>query len=422
MCIAYMKTKHRLLLVVTFTGICMAVGWTGTAAYADVTGSFAMSLSFVPSSCVSSSCEETLFTLDLHARLRLALALGGVRLQIEGLMGIPGSEFWIVDSQFPLGVTLIRNRDIFAVPFGRTRATTGERISTVIPPGEILFVRQETLVEYTAGGVTIGGLLVLEDVTFPSPTASRVRSYATRDQNFAAGFAFALEARTRAGTRIESQASLCLDPTRRRNIIHRSFAGRVCEGDSLGFTGTFLHLRDLYLWPGAISDHELVCRFQMGCALESEFGVRIDSFTLALSTAVNLHELLASGRLQLVELQGAWGPIRLGFTWNGTLALRRVDAQLSLLLASHPRSLTWTLSGTFLTDSEITRLKSSLTLKHTGSTLKADITFSTSAGIVRFTESNIGWMLTLKPVTVELSAHVTASGLQDVTLEAAVSF
>ena len=413
------------LLVMMLLGIGIK-SLEGAVTHADVTGNFQTRVSLAPFSCNESLCEEGLFTVNLESRLQLAIALGGIALGIEGALGTAGPEFLIWNFQLDAGITL-QDRLIFAVPFGRAKIATGERIAVVIPPGSTLFVRQETLGQYELSGVTLRSVLIFEDVTFPSPLASPLKNYSSKDQNLRFGVAVTLEGETYSATRIESTTYFCLDPAKRKNIIHRSFAGKVCDEGLFSFTLETLRIRDLPLLPSIWSHHTLECRPTgklppLECVLESDFDLHRLPFHLVISTSLDLGQLLSGGGFEQLELQSQSGLLTLELTWNELLALKRVSAILAVELGRDERSALWRLSGTLVPDSGLTRLKSTLTLQQDGFTLKADITYSKLDGALEFTEGTFTVVTAIEPVHLDLSVQLATDGFQEAAVEVSVPF
>jgi len=396
-------------------------------AYADVTGSFQVAISLTPSSCVGFVCEKELFTVAVESRLRLALTLGGAAFELDGSMGITGPQFTVLDFQLDLGVRL-KNRLILAVPFGRAKMATGERIPVAVPPGDLLLVRQEESLEYLLSGVLLSSLFVTEDLDFPSPLAAPRKSYSGDNQRFGLGAAFTLSSKTPNGTRVKSVTRFCLDLAKRKNIIKRSFAGRVCEEGKLHFAGETITIEDLAAFAGIQTDHEITCLPQaedppLECTWESQVDTQKLPVLLVISTELLLNKLLSSGTLQKVELRTAYGPLMAEFTWNGMLALQRVDAAFDVPLAAwQERLLKWRLSGTFLSDSGFTRLKSALTLRQGQLMSQADITFSKSDGLLQFTEASWQLAADIGPIDLELLVVVAHRGLRELAARTSVQF
>jgi len=406
--------------------ICMSV--LGSAvAYADVTGSFQTEISLTPLPCAGFICKKEPFTVSLASRLRLAVTLGGAAFEFDGSMGITGPEYFVLDFRFDLGLRL-KDRLIFATPFGRAKAATGERVPVAVVPRELLLVRQEAVLEYPWSGMLLSSLLVFEDMAFPSPLASPRKSYSGHNQIFGFGATFSLKGGMPSGTHIESVTSFCFDPAKRKNIIKRSFTGKVCEEGSLNFAEEMVTVRDLSILPGLKTDHEMTCRPQeealhIECTVESGLDTQPIPVMLAISTDLTLNDLLSSGSVRQVELQAAYGPLLVEFTWNGMLALKRVDATVHLAKrASEERSLEWTLSGTFVSDSGFTRLKSVFTLRQARLMFKADATLSKSNGLIKLTESNLELVADIGPIQLEFSADITVTGLRQLALGASVQF
>ncbi len=347
-------------------------------------------------------------------------------MEMESAMGLTGPESLLWESQFDLGITL-KSQFIFATPFGRKRIATGERIPVVIPPGHLLFVREEVRWEHTIGGLTLGTLLVFEDMSFPSPLASPPTSYSHHDQNFGFGIALTWKGDIKNGTRFESLTSFCLDPTRRRSIIHRSFAGRVCEDRQLNFTTETLRLRDLPLLAGLWSDHTLECGLEevssLDCRLSSDFQTHWLFFLWKASTEFDLAQLLSGGGLQGAELKGTSGPLTLEITWNEMLALRRVNALVDWAFRSGEHAVAWRLSGTLVPASGLTRLKTSLVLQRAGFMLQADATFSKSETLLKFAEGEFSLMARIEPfIDLELSIQLASHSLESLAFNASISF
>lgn len=398
----------------------------GEPAYADITSSFHIQISLTPSLCLDLSCQALLWIVDFGSRLQLAMALRGLSLEMESTMGLTGPESLLWSLQIDLGITL-KGQFIFAMPFGRKRIATGERIPVVISPGHLLFVREEVRLEHTIGGVTLESLLVFEDVTFPSPLASPPASYSHHDQNFGFGIAFILEGHTNNGARFESLTHFCLDATKRKNIIRRSFAGKVCDDRQLNFTAETLRIRDLPLLAGLWSDHTLECTIEelpsLDCRLTSDFQTHWLSFLWQVSTELDLAQLLSGGGLQGAELKGTSGPLTLEIIWDEMLALRRVNARVDWASRSGEHAVAWRLSGTLVPDSGLTRLKASLVLQRAGFMLQADATFSQSETLLKFAEGEFSWMVRIEPfIDLGLSIRLASNTIKSLVFDASVSF
>lgn len=152
---------------------------------ADVTGTFNLEVTMFPQGIQT---EAVRFDIDLMSNLQFNSTFSGITLGADLGFGVTGVEFSILKLTANLGALTLREESVFAVPFGCAPFAAGVGDGPdapgpcpgnhVVPVGDadgngtiddnaIAFVKNRTEVALNVGGVTIGNLLLVEDVDFP---------------------------------------------------------------------------------------------------------------------------------------------------------------------------------------------------------------------------------------------------------------
>lgn len=196
----------------------------------DISGNFKFDISLKPQ---TTAAETSKFDIDLEALLDLYIPLDNLKVGTHTALGVAGLEHAVFDLEAIFPAWTIKDEFAFAVPF---QTTTGGAV-TVIPPGELLFVKKRVEVTLTYVGITLKNLAIFEDVTFPNPGAAFTGpSYGAADQNFRFGDIITLSGQTTDGVRVEAVTGLCADPDSSNTIKKRCWSGSVCENGKFEFT------------------------------------------------------------------------------------------------------------------------------------------------------------------------------------------
>jgi hypothetical protein len=179
----------------------LVVGFASFMTKADVTGSFKADVVIQPIDCgvwlsqmnanlvVKDSqgnrslvpvpalfCEDTLQKSDFETVLNINWTVSGLTLGFSAVAGFAGIEHLLTNLKATLGALNITDQFFFAVAYGTDTVvitnknqtqTDTETAYTVIPPGDLLFVKKRVEFSISIAGITLDNLGVLEDTAFP---------------------------------------------------------------------------------------------------------------------------------------------------------------------------------------------------------------------------------------------------------------
>lgn len=199
----------------------MAFGFWSYTTKADVTGSFTTWITMQPQ---TTSGETTAMDFDFEAELDLTVTISGLAMGHEVTFGVGGIEHYIMTLEATIGALEIKDEFVFATPYYNVQtsyfAGCGYYGPCFIHPkrghyggvrrGTMLFVKKRVAASMSIGGVTFSNLFMLEDTTFPSPTATDPGTdYQT--QHFAVGDIITIKGETPSGIMVQGITALCAD-------------------------------------------------------------------------------------------------------------------------------------------------------------------------------------------------------------------
>lgn len=202
-----------LFLIVTILG-CSTV-----TTEAQLSGSSRLDLSALPLPCslvneikLDTPCEQTLLKFDIEALINLSLTVGGMVFSESLAISIAGLEHLILSLSAKLTDVTLKPEVWLAVPFETVIDFSGMANSAVIPPGDLLFVKQRLTLEANIFGLKVKNLAILEDVNFPDPGSDfDPLYYGPQSQSFAFGDIISISGRTLGGVYLSSDTGLCAD-------------------------------------------------------------------------------------------------------------------------------------------------------------------------------------------------------------------
>jgi hypothetical protein len=188
---------------------------------ADVNGSFDLFITMQPQ---TTSGETSEFDFDFEAELDLNVTLSGLTFSNAMTYGIGGVEHYIMALSTTLGALDILDEFVFATPYyGVSTSYWGMWyfFDWIHPKrghyggtrrGNLLFVKKRVTTELTIGGLTFNNLFMLEDVTFPLPSATDPGvNYVGDDQSWAVGDIMSISGTTVSGIGVTSWSMWCAD-------------------------------------------------------------------------------------------------------------------------------------------------------------------------------------------------------------------
>jgi len=241
-------------------------------AHADVTGSFTVDVTLEPRSRATEAVE---FFIDLQANLQTNFTLSGLTFGADVGFGVTGVEFAVLNLATNLGALRILDQFVFATPFGCEDFAAGGgddtsggiggqcRGSAVVPIGDgngdgiaddaVGFVKKRVEVSLNVAGITLGNLVLIEDVDFPdiegvSPVSGKSDHehdhftgpdvYDLSDNNaalddavptFGFGDVLTLSGQTVSGINVTHIVGFCADAQDVNRIKKRSFSAEVAK-------------------------------------------------------------------------------------------------------------------------------------------------------------------------------------------------
>ncbi|GEM_PF-1677554 len=328
-----MSSKFKVLSCAL--ALVVALGFFGTIAKADVTGSFGVNLAFAPIDCrwlvlmdpdasaptplpfADQPCENTVYKFDLQTDLNVNVTISGLTMSIHSHAGTTGFEDIILTFATTLGALDITSMFVFAQPFAIGLAPDGQVLNLcIVEPGDTpataddscqtLFVKKRVEASISLGGVTFSNLAMFEDVTFPNycvdffigdvtaslydlagcvPAIKGLDTpiyYGAQSQNFGFGDVVFIEGQTPSGITVRAETGICaeqlVNATKKHVWDYRVNSDCVSGAASQGvkppvvFSFEKLFIEGIPLAAGISVDIQVLCGSLEGSAEPNPFG------------------------------------------------------------------------------------------------------------------------------------------------------
>ncbi len=434
----------------------LAVGFASFVTRADVTGNFNASVTVEPIACgalpfvsfpgsenTTFNCEKTMTKTDFVTEMNINWTISGLTLGFHAHAGFTGLEDVITNLQATLGALNITDQFVFAMPFGSDTLlihntagtqTHSQTVYTLIPTNSdgsssLLFVKKRVSASISIAGITLTNLAILEDTSFPSPSAAQPAIYLAASQTFNFGDTITIEGQTVSGITVRNITGIGMDPQGYNIIKHHTFPGVVCaEAGAAGVPLTFavekIQVEGIPVGPVNVNEY-LEFRFNpdacTGLAASPFSSMTSLSFNTALGavsatlTSTNITEQLFSG----VSLTLSSGGLTIVQNFNSTLTPTTTSVTLATTLNpdSNPASLTLTANAARGTG--LTSLSADLSVQRSGVTFETVTTLSGSGTV---TLSGLEFIVTATAGAVNLTADVTAVPAWEGVFGAGINF
>ncbi len=335
-----MFKRFSWVLLVT---ILLSVAIFSTAKADEISGNFKFDISLKPQ---TTAAEASKFDIDFEALLDLYIPLDNLEVGAHTALGVAGLEHAVFDLEAIFPAWTIKDEFAFAVPF---QTTTGGAV-TVIPPGDLLFVKKRVEITLTYAGITLKNLAIFEDATFPNPGAAYTGTdYGPSDQNFHFGDIIALSGQTTDGVRVEAVTGLCAAPDSSNSIKKKSWSGSVCENGEFEFTVEKITISNLSV--GGISFRS-VTKFKPARPVSETLTLKFSLADLADVTAVFTTDDITSFSLSSGSLKMEVDNITLTTSIGSDLSITSNSVTVKLVIDT----LTLTATATLTPDTGMTSL------------------------------------------------------------------
>jgi len=188
---------QRLTMLAILAPALLLVAGLSTPAQADVTGTIGAHIAVEPIDDVFPT-ETDFLRFDLQSNLTVNVSISGLTTTFHTHFGIAGLEDVIVTSSATLGALNLRNQLVFGrFDFGRTQPFGQSSFQD-----KARFVRNETEVSISLGGVSFSNLAIVEDTL----------AFKSQSSAVAFGDVITLSGQTPSGISVTAQTGICAEP------------------------------------------------------------------------------------------------------------------------------------------------------------------------------------------------------------------
>jgi len=239
-------------IAILFTTILLIFGLS-ISVQADVTGSFNLDIMLTPE---GTQTEAVTFLFDIMSNLQFNSVFSGITTGADIGFGVTGLEFAVLKVVVNLGALVLRDDNIFAVPFAclNFSESTGngpdDQVGAVCPgrflipigdvdgddvadPNAVAFVQKRTDIEINIAGLSLSTLFLFEDVDFPDISSVDDHEHDHFNGNvvyhiyevngefddqtptYGIGGVLTISGQTVSGVNVESETAICAKATHR---------------------------------------------------------------------------------------------------------------------------------------------------------------------------------------------------------------
>ncbi len=445
----------------------LSAGWLlgGSPAWADVTGSFGVRISFAPIPCQSvliqqspptvlgdQPCESTVFKIDFTTDLNVNVLVSGFLVGVHSHAGVTGFEDAILTLAATLGALEVTDLFVFAQPFGLFLAPDGQLLLVCYEnaPGsglcDTFFVGKRVEVRLSLGGVTLSNLVLLEDVNFPDCTVHDLDGdglpdcafkpaggiYTTQSQSFGFGDVITLTGQTPSGITLLFQTSLCAQ-TPSLTIKQHAFPFSVnphCVAGAqtpspkppIFFDFEIVQIENIPLAPFVTAEFAAFCTGTLACSFTSGLTVSNPMVFSRVSVSLTFSTIGGPFVFDALVVEMSSAPLTITLRFNGLLELVEVHgvAAFTLNPDTNPAHLSASLTGG--PGVGITDLTIALGVERGGLLLTASGTFVGVAGTVQFSELTVGAEATAGVLRIGADLGLTPAGIAEAALTFGMTF
>jgi len=380
--------------------------------------------------------EFTSLEFAIQSELDITLLTGFIDPQIKAAVNTAGLEHFVFLSPFSFEDATVLELPLenigllpevwVAVPFESVVDVNNLANSSVIPPGDPLFVTARATFEVSVFGFDLEHLVMLEDVNYPAPGSSfDPLSYDHADQRFAVGNLTSISWRASTGASMRLNLGLAAS-SGSKAIKGHSASGKVTPDSSfLRITVGGISLGQASLLGIGVQDVTFGTSFSVSTGTEEVINSTIsisgpawDGASLGMS--ISFAALPSVPTMSAITLSATSGPFKISLALD-TLEITGLSASCSGTLNMGAIGGSWDISASGI-DRGLTGLSFRLMLSQGTFSANTSITFSQSGDNFGFASwSNV---LTLRFSPAMLSARVTfgRNGLTQAAISTSVSF
>jgi len=432
-------------LTLTVLVVTLLTGLTSIVAQADVTGSFDVDIGLIPE---GTQTEAAKFFVNVRSKLQVNVALSGLTLAVDTGFGTTGVEFVILRLGTTLGALAASDTFVFATPFYNTSSTdpiTAEEIHPTRSPGSTTnngpsFVKQRLTLTLNVAGLTLGHLVIFEDVDFPNPLKyinltynangmdavvdTGGRGLANQTPSFGLGDVITVEGQTLGGVTIGSSTGICV------RLEHNVIKGRNWPESVDPACGTRSPL--LFGFERVRVDNVKLGKATLNGELFWRPSTTLAKGALSFNVFNKADMVLTLGsnnvtqlKLDAVRVDVTSGSLRFSaFDFNGDLSFDLVQTALDVTLNPKRSPASLRLAGSTVTGRGLVFGEVALSVKKDVFTYTLATVFDTAAGGTGVSWGHTRFDLSAKvgTVNVELKSTVSASGLRRAALKFGLIF
>lgn len=438
---------------VVVAALTLIVGISASA-QAEITGSSRIDASMKPIPCtlvdvidLDTPCERTILTFDIESIISVSLVSDDMRLTTDLAAGIAGLEHGLFSWDATMGELELSAKLWFATPYESVTDVNGLPNTVIIPPGDLRFVTFRLATEFSQGGLFFRNLAMVDDVTFPSPSADYgtsdcdgdgadegtcVRGEETNPANqyqtssFAFGDIITLFGQTPSGVLVNAEVGICADTSsvRVKKASDGNSVNPECATDpkpDLLFDYTRFSVSGIPIGPEITGRSSVNCRQVSECALTSSFNV--SGGPIPLSTNFRIEDLFSLRFSNSFSVRAETGPatVTIGFS-NFEYSSIRLNFRQAFTFGTFSANLSGSTGirrGTGITGANISLSVSSGTF-NAGHSLSL-IRDPDEDGL-RFGSLNVNMGVNLDPGSVSIRAAFGRTGLSEAVVSIGMQF
>ena len=412
---------------------------------ADITGNFDVNITvqpipcgalpfvtFTPVAVYPVNCENTLTKTDIDTEINVNWTVSGLTLGLHSHTGLTGIEDVITTLKATLGALNIVDQFVFAVPFETSTMTFtnasgtqshSQMTMTVIPPGDLLFVKKRVEISTSFAGFVLDNLAIIEDVNFPQTMSTTVTSYTMADQRFRFGDLVTLSGQTVSGISMAAQTGICISQ-KPNGLKKHNFPFSVdSQCPALLFSFENLSVTSIPLGPGLTGNLTVSCTLVTSCRYTASFTYANAPIFSSVASSITFGTPAGPFTLGGATVILSSGPLTLTVSFNSLLQLSSVGVYgiFTLNPDSNPASLI--INASSIPGTGFTSASTTLQVTRSGVTVAATAAFgSTGGGGLAFSSLALKAGTQVGPVQFEGNVTFLPAGFGGVTLQVGVNF
>lgn len=423
---------HAVFLLIVSVSFLMILTCAGREAHAellDVSGQYNLATIVMPVPVtlqggiqLDTPAEMTLLKFGIESQLDFTATIWDASFHLNSAINIAGLERVIIDGSVSLGPFDAKLEVWRAVPFETVTDVSHFTNWVVIPPADLMYVKTRLAILGVFDAFTFDNLLMIEDVTFPNPSADFVPLvYTVQSQSFHVGDIFKLSFSPYPGVTVNSVTNISAD-VGSRPVKGYSAPGRVdAESTMCG---------DVY-WNETLSISGL-----QYCGIPFWFSLAVDPCS---EDVLRLTGGGSFSKLGDLELSGGFSlfPFLLGgysfsFSWcdniSASVSLSKNfeflsgNVRCSIDVPFGAMTGTFTTAATFASDLDASSISMGVSASQGTFSGGINVGISQQDDDLRLSSVSTNLAMTLTPVRISLSVLFGRTGLRQASLNVGVTF